>query len=98
MVQAVSMSRTPDVIQLHRKTVNNSGFSLLEILITLVLFTAGVIGIMWAFTGGMYASADIEENELKELVLQDEKVARWIGDRPVKKFFVVANKLVNVVL
>ncbi len=41
---------------------------------------------------------DIEEGELKKLILQDEKVARWIGGKPVKKFFVVPNKLVNIVI
>jgi len=41
---------------------------------------------------------DIEETRLKEIVLQDEKVASWIKGKPVKKFFVVPNKLVNIVL
>ena len=41
---------------------------------------------------------DIEEEKLKKIILQDEKVARRIGDRPLKKFFVVPNKLVNIVI
>ena len=41
---------------------------------------------------------DTEEAGLKKLILQDEKVAKWIGGRPVKKFFIVPNKLVNIVI
>ena len=41
---------------------------------------------------------DIEEEELKKLILQDGKVAKWIGNKPLKKFFVVPNKLVNIVV
>jgi leucyl-tRNA synthetase len=43
-------------------------------------------------------SADISEEELKKIVLSDEKLKTWIGARPVKKFIVVPKKLVNLVL
>ena len=43
-------------------------------------------------------SSDIEEKELKELVLQDEKVLKWIEGRSVKKFVFVPKKLVSIVV
>ena len=41
---------------------------------------------------------DINEEELKKRILRDEKVAAWIGGKPVKKFFVVPKKLANIVV
>ena len=41
---------------------------------------------------------NIEEEELKKLILQDEKITKWIGTRPIKNFFVVPKKLVNIVV
>jgi leucyl-tRNA synthetase len=41
---------------------------------------------------------DIDENKLKEAVLNDEKIKSWIAKKPVKKFIIVPNKLVNVVI
>ena len=40
----------------------------------------------------------ISESELKELVLRDKKLASWLEGRPPKKFIVVPQKLVNIVL
>jgi leucyl-tRNA synthetase len=42
--------------------------------------------------------ADIAEDKLKELVLADEKLKPWIKDSPIKNFFVVPQKLVNIVV
>jgi len=42
----------------------NRGFSLLEVLITLVLLTGGVIAICQAFSAGMFASTDVENVDL----------------------------------
>ena len=41
---------------------------------------------------------DISENSLKELVLKDEKLAVWLGNKPLKKFIIVPQKLVNIVI
>jgi leucyl-tRNA synthetase len=41
---------------------------------------------------------DVDEEALKTLVLSLEKVERHLADRPVKKFIVVPNKLVNIVI
>jgi len=46
----------------------------------------------------MDVAADISEEELKKIVLSDEKLKPWIGAKPVKKFIVVPKKLVNLVL
>ncbi len=42
--------------------------------------------------------SDISEDELKGLVLCDEKLRPWLQDKPVKKFIVVPGKLVNIVV
>jgi leucyl-tRNA synthetase len=41
---------------------------------------------------------DTTEEELKIYILQDEKVARWIAGKQIKKFFIVPNKLVSIVV
>ncbi|MEK6567549.1 MAG: prepilin-type N-terminal cleavage/methylation domain-containing protein [Candidatus Omnitrophota bacterium] len=40
------------------------GFSLLELMIALLIFTAGVIAIIWAFGAGISATSDIENIDL----------------------------------
>ena len=40
------------------------GFTLLEILITIILFTTGVAALVWAISSGIYASVGIEEMDL----------------------------------
>jgi len=44
------------------------------------------------------ASADAPEEELKAMALADERIQKFIGDKPVRKVVVVKNKLVNVVV
>ncbi|MCX5657459.1 MAG: leucine--tRNA ligase [Candidatus Omnitrophica bacterium] len=43
-------------------------------------------------------SADVSEEELKQLVLADEKVKKWLANNPVKNFIIVPGKLVNIVV
>jgi leucyl-tRNA synthetase len=40
---------------------------------------------------------DMEEEELKQLALADEKTAKFVSDRPIRKIIVVRNKLINIV-
>ena len=40
------------------------GFTLLEVLISIVILTIGVVSIIWAFNTGMFASTDIENVDL----------------------------------
>jgi len=42
--------------------------------------------------------AAIGEDELKEMVLADERLKPWIQDKPVKKFIIVPKKIVNIVV
>ena len=42
--------------------------------------------------------AAINEDGLKKIVLADDKLKSWIQDKPVKKFIVVPQKLVNIVI
>ncbi len=41
---------------------------------------------------------DIPEDKLKELVLKDEKLVPWLEGRPLKKFILVPQKLINIVI
>src|SRR5690606_35855471 len=43
-------------------------------------------------------SADIDENELREVVLAREKVQEYIGEKEIVKFIVIPKKLVNIVI
>ncbi|MDD5005074.1 MAG: leucine--tRNA ligase [Candidatus Omnitrophica bacterium] len=40
----------------------------------------------------------ISEEEIHKLVLNDERTKQWIKDSPVKKFIIVPNKLVNILI
>ena len=44
--------------------LKRGGFSLLEILLTLIILSAGVIGLSRAFSTGIFASTDVEYTEL----------------------------------
>ena len=43
-------------------------------------------------------AADITEEELKRIVLTDERLAPWIQGKPVKNFILVPKKLINIVV
>jgi leucyl-tRNA synthetase len=43
-------------------------------------------------------SREISEDKLKDLVLKDEKLSSWLEGKSPKKFIVVPQKLVNIVL
>ncbi len=48
----------------HQAERVRNGFSLLELMTALLIFTAGVIAIIWAFSAGMSAVSDIENIDL----------------------------------
>jgi leucyl-tRNA synthetase len=45
----------------------------------------------------LLVSPEIADEELKELALQDDKVQKFVGQKPIRKVIVVPKKLVNVV-
>jgi leucyl-tRNA synthetase len=45
----------------------------------------------------LLVSPEIGEDELKELSLQDDKVQKFVAEKPIRKVIVVPKKLVNVV-
>jgi leucyl-tRNA synthetase len=45
----------------------------------------------------LLVSPEISDDELKELTLQDDKVQKFVGAKPIRKVIVVQKKLVNVV-
>ena len=42
--------------------------------------------------------ASCDEKEIEQAALSDERVKRFIGDKQVKKVYVIKKKLVNVVI
>ena len=42
--------------------------------------------------------ADMPQEKIRQLVLEDAKTKEWIKDSPIKKFIVIPNKLVNIVV
>ncbi|MEN8199231.1 MAG: leucine--tRNA ligase [Thermodesulfobacteriota bacterium] len=46
----------------------------------------------------LQVTADIDDDSLKEMALNDEKVLKFIDGKPVKKVIVVKKKLVNIVV
>ncbi|MFC1593872.1 leucine--tRNA ligase [Candidatus Omnitrophota bacterium] len=42
-------------------------------------------------------AADTPEQDLKEIVVADERIKKWIEGKTIKKMIIVANKLVNIV-
>jgi leucyl-tRNA synthetase len=57
-----------------------------------------VIQVNGKVRGRFDVPVDSPEEQLKKLVLVDEKIQKFLKDRPIKKFIVVPNKLVNIVL
>jgi leucyl-tRNA synthetase len=46
----------------------------------------------------LLVAPDIDDDELKEMTLQDDKVQKFVADKPIRKVIVVPKKLVNVVV
>jgi leucyl-tRNA synthetase len=46
----------------------------------------------------LLVAPQIDNEELKELTLQDDKVQKFVGSKPIRKVIVVPKKLVNVVV
>jgi leucyl-tRNA synthetase len=45
-----------------------------------------------------YVDADEDDDAVKEKALSDERVLKFIDDKPIKKIIVVKGKLVNIVV
>jgi leucyl-tRNA synthetase len=43
-------------------------------------------------------TVDIEEEVLKALVLEDATVRRFLEDKPIRRWVIVKNKIVNIVI
>ena len=46
----------------------------------------------------LLVSPEVTDDELKEKALTDEKIQKFVGDKPVRKIIVVKKKLVNIVV
>ncbi len=46
----------------------------------------------------LQVSADINDNDLEKMALNDEKIIKFMNDKEAKKIIVVKNKLVNIVI
>ena len=57
-----------------------------------------VVQINGKVRGKVTVPCDITEEDLKKIILQDERIKKWIAAKPVKKFFVVPGKLASIVV
>ncbi|MDP2950750.1 MAG: class I tRNA ligase family protein [bacterium] len=57
-----------------------------------------IIQINGKVRGKVEAENDVSEEEVKELSLKDENIAKWLIDKPIKKVIFVKNKLINFVI
>ena len=46
----------------------------------------------------LQVALDIEENDLKKMATEDEKVLKFIEGKTLRKVIVIPNKLVNIVV
>ena len=64
----------------------------LEELLTVVVQVNGKV------RSRLEVSADITDESLEKLALEDEKAVRFIGGKAIKKVIVIKKKLVNIVV
>ena len=57
-----------------------------------------VVQVNGKLRGRMRVAVNATEEELKDMILTDSDMKRWITGAAVKKFIVVAGKLVNIVI
>ncbi len=57
-----------------------------------------VIQINGKVRSSIIVNADIKDDELKQRVLTDEKIKNWIKNKEIRRFIIVPNKLINVVV
>jgi len=57
-----------------------------------------IVQINGKLRGKFEVAADSTEDQLKEIVLADDKIRQWVADKPVRKFIYVQGKLVNIVV
>jgi leucyl-tRNA synthetase len=57
-----------------------------------------VVQVNGKLRGRFTARAGSDETTLERLALAEEKVARFIADKPLRKVIVVPDKLVNIVV
>ncbi|MBI4368446.1 MAG: leucine--tRNA ligase, partial [Candidatus Omnitrophica bacterium] len=57
-----------------------------------------VIQVLGKIRSRMVVPKGLREAELKEKVLADENVAKWMNAKPVKKFIVVPDRLINIII
>ncbi|MDD3374297.1 MAG: leucine--tRNA ligase [Candidatus Omnitrophica bacterium] len=48
--------------------------------------------------GKFQVPVDADEATLRDIILSDEKIKEFIADKPIKRFIVVPNKIVNIVV
>jgi leucyl-tRNA synthetase len=46
----------------------------------------------------LLVAPDVDDDEIKKLTLQDDKIQKFVAGKPIKKIIVVPRKLVNVVV
>jgi leucyl-tRNA synthetase len=85
-----ALGHDPSVLQKSWPTVNIDALAKEEIEI--------VVQVNGKLRSRFTAGADVPDDHLRQRALADERVQKFIQDRPIKKIIVVKNKLVNIVV
>ena len=57
-----------------------------------------VIQVLGKIRSRMIVPKGLEEGKLKEKVLADENIRKWLDGKQVKKFIVVPDRLINIIV
>ena len=48
--------------------------------------------------GTIVAARDVQEDKIKEMVFKDDKIKEWVHEKEIRKWIIIQNKLVNIVI
>ena len=85
-----ALGNQPSILKMPWPTPSESALEKEELLI--------VIQVNGKLRSRFSVSADIDDETVKEKALADERIQKFIDDKPIKKVILVKNKLVNIVV
>lgn len=82
----------------HKESISKTPWPKYEPQLVKEEFLAIAIQVNGKLRSDIRVPVDITDDALKEAVLSDEKVKKWIGTHTIKKFIIVPKRLVNIVV
>jgi len=86
----LALGNTTSILELPWPTASDSALEKEELLI--------VVQVNGKLRSRFSVNADTDDETVKEKALADERIQKFISDRPIKKVILVKNKLVNIVV